>query len=469
MGYLLPPGKGHSAEKALTGWEVSIAVTLAGGVVLFFIGRNEKDAAILRRDAIGTVAIGWLVCSAFSALPYLFCAPRLSVPESLFESISGLTTTGASVFGDLSVLPETIFLWRSLTQWIGGMGILAMFVLVLSSLGANGRSLYLTESSAHMKDLTGAQIRKTVRSLWSLYFVLTILCALGLWSAGMTLFQSVNHAMTTVSTGGFGTEADSINGFGVGVRIWMIAFMLICGVSFPLYLALIRRGRSWANLRRHEETWVFLAIVVIASIALIADRTMARDSSASGVTGCIETVFNAVSIATTTGYVVGDYDGWPALAKGLILFLMVVGGCSGSTAGGLKVSRLILWLKTLRIEIRRAYRPNEQMKLLLNGRSVPEGTRGQLSVVIVSAAAAIAVGSYILVGLEPEMSVDGCVSAVISCVSNIGPAFNEFGPTDDFASLSSSSMVLLSFLMILGRLEFIAVLVLFSRTLWRKY
>jgi len=469
IGYLLPPGSGHNGEKALNGWEISMAITAACAVILLLIGRREKGKDILRRDAMGIVGIGWLVCSFFAALPYVICEPHLSLSAAYFEAVSGLTTTGTSVFNDLSSPPETILLWRSQTQWIGGMGILTMFVLVLSQLGASGRSLFQTESSAHMKEMTGTRMRETVKSLWVLYIVLTLICGAGLLLLGMTPFQAVNHSMATVSTGGFGTENDSLNSFGASIKIWILIFMLICSVSFPLYLVLLRRGRDWSLLRKHEETWGFAVIILVISIALIADRAIAGSLGDSFGEGALETVFNAVSVMTTTGFVVGDYDSWPALGKGLILFLMIIGGCAGSTSGGLKVSRLILWFKMLRIEIRRAYRPNEVIRLMLNGRAVPQGTRGQLFIILTSAAAVVTIGSYILVGLEPDKSVDGCVSAVISSVSNIGPAMNEFGPTQNFASLSPPSLVLLSIIMILGRLEYIAVLVLFSRTLWKRY
>ncbi len=412
--------------------------------------------------------MGWLTCSVFAALPYLFCTPGLALPEALFESVSGLTTTGASVFDDLAVLPETILLWRSFTQWIGGIGILAMFVLVLSGLAANGRSLFLGESSAHVREIADTTMRNTVRSIWSLYIVLTAICATGLWIFGMTPFQALNHAMTTVSTGGFGTEPDSLNSFGTPILVWITVFMLLCGISFPLLISLIGGKRDWRRLKSHEETWWYLAMMVAASIALIIDRAAAADwSLADG--EVLESLFNAAAIATTTGFVVGDYDTWPFLAEGVILGLMIIGGCAGSTAGGLKVSRVILWFKTLRIEIRRAYRPTESIPLSLNGRPVMDGTRGQLLIILSSAAAVIAIGSYILIALEPGKSIDGCVSAVISSLSNIGPAFNEFGPSRNFADLSPPSLVLLSLLMLIGRLEYIAVFVLCSRMLWRKY
>jgi trk system potassium uptake protein TrkH len=467
LGYLLPPGSGHSAEKALNGWEISMAITAASAIALLLFGRTAKPV-ILRRDAVAIVGLGWFVCAAFASLPYLLCEPGLGVAEAYFEAVSGLTTTGASVFNDLAILPETILMWRSLTQWIGGLGILAMFILVLSGLGASGRNLFQGESSAQLREFAGAPIRETARSLWLLYIVFTIICGLGLWLLGMTPFQAVNHAMTTTSTGGFGTEGDSLNGFGTPIRLWVILFMVICAISFPLYLILLGRARDWNVLKSHDETRMFVNMLVVASICLVGGRKLGW-LGGEGAADSLEAVFNVVSIGTSTGFVVGDYDAWPALSKGIIVFLMVVGGCAGSTAGGLKVSRLILWFRMLRIEIRRVYRPAETVRLRLNGRPVPEGTRGRLFIVLTSATVAIAVSSFILVGLEPDKSADGCISAVVTCVSNTGPAFNEFGPTQNFASLSGPGMILLSLLMILGRLEYIAVLALFSRTLWKKF
>ncbi|MFT4551238.1 MAG: trk system potassium uptake protein TrkH [Verrucomicrobiales bacterium] len=469
LGYVLPAGLGHSSEKALNGWEISMGITLVVAVALLLVGRKAKSSVILRRDAVGIVGIGWLVSSAFAALPYMLCEPGLGVTAAYFESVSGLTTTGASVFENLVALPQTILLWRSLTQWIGGLGILAMFVLVLSGLGASGRNLFQGESSAQLREFAGAPIRETARSLWILYIVLTIVCGLGLKLFGMTWFQAVNHALTTTSTGGFGTEGDSLNGFGAPVRLWVLFFMFACGVSFPLYLILLHKGRDWRTLKSHDESRSFVIILVVVSICLISSRAVTDNFESGFWEGALETVFNVVSVATTTGFVIGDYDSWPAVTKGFILFLMIVGGCAGSTAGGLKVSRLLLWFRMVRIEIRRAFRPNETVSLRLNGRPVPEGTRGQLFVIITAAVAAICVSSVILVALEPEMSVDGCVSAVITCVSNVGPAFNEFGPTHNFAKLSAPGMVLLSLLMILGRLEYVALLALFSRTLWKRF
>lgn len=469
LGYLVPAGSGHNPDIAFRGWCFSILATVVSALILRFLGRSAKREVMLKRDAIATVGMAWIVCTFFPSLPYMFCEPHLPFSMAIFEGVSGLTTTGATVLTDYVTLPETILLWRSITQWIGGIGILAIFVLVLSGLGASGKSLLMAESTAHAREFMGSTTHQNVSYLWGLYIVLTLICGVGQWALGMSPFQAVNHAMTTVATGGFGTEADSFSGFGISIRLWTILFMFLGGVSFPLYVALLRKGSTWDLLKRHEETWIFVIILVFVSSAILSIRGLAGQLDDSWLDGTVDTLFNVISIATTTGYAVGDYNLWPSLAKGLLLLAIVVGGCAGSTSGGLKVARLILWFKVLRIEIRHAYRPNQFFRLRLNGNSVPDGTRGQLFVILTSAVATIAVSSYLLIGLEPDISPLGSISAVISSVSNVGPAFEEFGPTQNYASLSPVSLILLSVLMIVGRLEYIALLVLLSRTLWRKY
>ena len=264
FGAFLPSASNeHSGETGGTGWTIAIALTLGGGAGLVFIGRRTGAQSILRKDAIGIVGLAWFVCGAFAALPYGLCEPRLPVTSALFEGVSGLTTTGATVISDLESLPKTILLWRSLTQWLGGMGILAMFVLVLSSLGSSGLTLFRTETSAHGQDLAVATLRHMAQWLWSLYVALTVLCGLGMWVLGMNAFQAVNHAMTTVATAGFGTENASFGGagFGNGLKLWTALFMFLSGISLPLYIAMIRK-RSLTIIKQHEETWMFVGVLV---------------------------------------------------------------------------------------------------------------------------------------------------------------------------------------------------------------
>ena len=469
LGYIVPVGSGHNPDKALNGWEISMAITAAAAALLLFLGRKSKSNTILRRDAVAIVGSGWLICSAFAAIPYMVCEPGLDFAGAYFESASGLTTTGASVFTDVASLPETVLMWRSLTQWLGGLGILAMFILVLSGLGTSGRNLFQGESSAQLREFAGAPIRATARSLWILYIAVTVLCTLGLWALGMTPFQAINHAFTTTSTGGFSTENDSLNGFGAGIRLWILIFMVICGISFPLYLVLLQKGRDWKALKSHDETIVFLIMLTLVSAGLIVGNACTGRFLNGFADGSLEVAFNVVSVATTTGFGVGDFNTWPTLSKGVLLIVMMFGGCAGSTAGGLKISRLILWVKMMRIEIRRAFRPHETVRLRLNGRNVTESVRGQLFIIMTSAVATVVVSTFILVALEPGTSIGGCLSAVITSVSNVGPALNEFGPTENFASITPAGKMLLAVLMIIGRLEYVAVLALFSRSMWKKF
>ena len=468
VGLLLPVGEAHNPEVASRGWSLAIGVTLLGGAVLFGIGHQARHDSILRKDAIGIVGLAWLACGLFAALPYLLCEPHLSLADAFFESISGLTTTGSTVITQLGDLPKTVLLWRSATQWLGGIGILAMFVLVLSSLGASGLTLFRTETSAHGKDLAGATLQQMARWLWAFYIAITLVCALGMWALGMTPFQAINHAMTAVSTGGFGTEDSSFNDFGNGLKIWAILFMFLCGVSLPLYVTMMRK-RSLRPLSQSEETWAYAAIMISVSLVVIGIRVLANNYTLSWFDDTVDTVFNIVSMMTSTGYAAGDYDQWPSASKGLILFVMIIGGCAGSTAGGLKVSRIILFLRMFRIEIGRVYRPNQVVVLKLNGHPVPEGARGQTFVILTAAGALMAFAGYMMLALEPDFSADACLSTVISCLSNTGPAFKEFGPTHNFAGLSLASKMFLPILMVVGRLEYLAVLALFSKNLWRRY
>ncbi len=470
VGALLAPVEGRNASIEIRGWAISIAITLAFGILLIVLGRMgagqqkaRSDTIMLRKEAVAIVGIAWLACSAFAALPYLLCAPSLRPDQAWFEAVSGLTTTGATAIVDIEAVSRTVLLWRSVTQWLGGIGILAMFVLVLTGIGTSGRKMFGAESSLHSADLTLANLRQTMRSLWLLYIALTAICGLGMLALGLTPFQALCHSLTTTATGGFGTENDSAAGFSTALKLWIILFMTICGISFPLYLTMLRK-RSLAPAREHEETWWYLGIIAASSVIVLIEHEVEQFAEAP-----VDIVFNLVSIITTTGYATGDYDAWPLLGKEIILLMMIGGGCAGSTAGGLKVSRFILWLKFCRIELTRAFRPRLVMRQTLNGRPIPEGAMGQLLVVITCATFFFVSGSLLLHIFEPEASSVGCLAAAISSLGNIGPAFADYGPTKNFASLSTPSNLLLSGMMILGRLEYVAVLVLFSRKLWRHY
>jgi trk system potassium uptake protein TrkH len=453
----------------LEGWGISLSITLAVGASLFIVGhvkgkRSGRSPAMRRREAMALVGAGWFACSCAAALPYFFCEPQVSLDFAFFEGVSGLTTTGSTIFVDLERLPKSILMWRSLTQWVGAMGILAMFVVVLSGMTSSSKTLIGAESSLSNTDL--ASLRQTMRRIWLLYLGFTIVCGLGLWGMGLTPFQAVNHGLTAVATGGFGTENTSVAGapFGTASKIWLMVFMILGAISFPFYLTMMKR--KWNDLReKFEEVYWFLGIVGIASLVLLIQHFLGGFDGARPV----DIVFNVISIGTSTGYVSSDFDEWSRLAVGVLVLLMVVGGCSGSTVGGLKVSRIIMWVRFLKSGLHHTFRPKMVEPIKLNGRKVQDGAFEQLFLVISMFGFFTIMGTFVLQLLEPAQSLKGSLSAVISCLGNMGPALADMGGAEGFAQAGVATKVFFAILMILGRLEYIAFVVLFSRQLWKRY
>lgn len=466
---IVPASDLHETGLDLGGWAISLTITLVVGSALLggghLIGRDSKrPPAMRRREAMALVGAGWFSCSWAAALPYFFCDPHVSLDYAFFEGVSGLTTTGSSIFVDLETLPKSILMWRSFTQWVGGMGILAMFVVVLSGMTSSSKTLIGAESSLSNSDI--ASLRQTMRRLWVLYLGFTIVCALGLWTMGLTPFQAVNHALTAVSTGGFGTENASIAGapFGTGSKIWLMFFMVFGAISFPFYLTVMKQ--KWKDLwEKFEEVYWFLGLVLVASVVLVSQHYAGGFEGA----GPVDIVFNVISVVTSTGYVSSDFGQWSRLGVGVLILLMVVGGCSGSTAGGLKVSRIIFWVRFLKSGLHRTFRPKVVDPIKLNGRRVLESSVEQLFLVLSLFGFFAIMGTFAIQLLEPSQSLLASLSAVVSCLGNIGPALAEMGGIESFAEVGMTSKILFAVLMILGRLEYVAFLVLFSRQLWKRY
>lgn len=435
------------------------------GVTLLVCGRHA-EMEISRREGIAVVGLGWIIAGLIGALPYVVGMPQLSMVDAWFESVSGFTTTGSTVITNLDAFPRCTLLWRSLTQWLGGLGILVMFVALLSYLGVGSKALFRHESSALSgKDLK-ARVQDVAMRLWLIYLGLTVVCALGLWALGMTFYESVSHAFTAISTGGFSTENRSIAAFGhLGIELWLVVFMLLGSVSFLLYAWLLRGG--WDHWRRDEETRYFILLVMAATVIIALDMILLGHHSVSR--ALRESLFQVVSIITTTGYATEDYNQWPPFSDIVLLTIMCIGGCTGSTAGGLKVGRWVVFAKMCRQQIVNAFRPNQVMRLQLNGVPLDDGFRTQTVFLICLAGVSIFVGAGIISLLEPALDMDSATSAAIACLFNIGPGIGKVGPIENFAFLGPATKLFLSFLMLVGRLEFFAILVLFCPSLWRKY
>jgi trk system potassium uptake protein TrkH len=451
---------------AVESFLLSIFITAGAGIVLRLMGR-ASGKEILRKEAISIVGLGWLVCAAFGALPYVFAQPSLGPVEAFFESMSGFTTTGATVIADLNQFPRSILLWRSLTQWLGGLGILVLFVALLASVGVGSKALFQHESSAKTGGGVQARIQDVAARLWQIYVGLSVICCAGLIVLGMSFYEAVCHTMTALSTGGFSTRNGSITEFNsLGIELWLTLFMTLGGISFMLYAWLLRK--RWGRWKSEEETKIYLLIMVLVTLVIAADLVLVEKQHDAG-SSLRESVFQVASIMTTTGYATADFDKWPPLSRVLLLLLMMIGGCAGSTAGGIKVSRWILFHKIVKQQVVRAFRPNQVFSLRLNGSLVDEALNLQTVFFISLAGVTVAGGTALVSLLEPSMDIESCLSSVLASLFNIGPGLGAVGPTHNFSHLHQGTMLFLSWLMLLGRLEFFALLVLFVPALWRRY
>ena len=474
-GFFRNPGEKN--KRAFTALISSSFITVAVGGVLLAAGWKVKNN-FLRREAMATVGLSWFLCAIFGALPYFLCDPggeaKLGAVESFFESMSGLTTTGASVMTDIEVFPKAILLWRAVTQFLGGIGILVLFVSVLSFLGVGGKSLLAQESSLNISDSRATKIGETALGLLRVYLVLTFVCFIGLLGLGMPMLDSVCHSMTAMSTGGFSTRNDSIGYYNhLGIEIWISIFMLLGSVGFMFYLLLVKRDKDDRDRKRikDEEEGKLYVVFILLAVLLVSINLMV-EGERSFLSGLRECFFMIISISSTTGFGLSDhadYDLWPTFSQIVLWTLMVVGGCAGSTAGGLKMNRMILFQRVAVKELIQSFRPQQIIKIKLNGSVADDKTLFHASLFLALAMITCGVSMMVVSLIEPDLDFRSVVGTVAGCLFNIGPGFGAVGPTDNFAFLNQGTMMLLAVLMAMGRLEFVAVLVLFVPSLWKKY
>ncbi len=442
---------------------LSALITFLAGFSLFWWGRKAQRE-ILKKEAIAIVGLGWMICAIFGALPYMLTRPALTPAQAVFEAMSGFTTTGSTVIPDLTLYPHSILLWRATTQWLGGMGILVLFVAVLSYLGVGSKALFRHESSAG--EAMHARIRTTATRLWQLYIGLSVICAVGLVLLNMSVFDAIVHTFTAISTGGFSSRNESIAFYqSPAVELWLTLFMILGGVSFILMARCL--GGQFRRWRQEDETKVYLLLLALGTLIIAANLVWTRPMPAPE--ALRQSLFQVVSIMTTTGFATADYNLWPPLSKTVLIVLMFVGGCAGSTAGGMKVSRVVLFAKIARQEITAAFRPNQVFTLRLNGLVVSTAARNQTAFFVALTGVVVAGGTLLIAMFEPAQDMVTTFSAVVAVLFNIGPGLGEVGPTHTFALQNQPSLVVLTVLMALGRLELFAVLVLFAPSLWKRY
>lgn len=452
-----------------------LSAGITGGFALLAVipGITKKmHESISKREAIVIVGLGWLLCSLFGGLPYLLCPPYLSPAGAFFESASGFTTTGSSVMTVIEDWPRGIILWRAVTQLLGGIGILVLFVALLSYIGVSSKSLFHNESSFRSGDIGLARIQDTALLLLRIYSGLILACLIGLRAMGLTWFNATCHAFTTISTGGLSPHTASIGYYSEWgnswlIEVWLIVFMALGSLNFLLFVVIVRH--NWKRVLQEEDARWFLGICALVTVLIAAGRSY--NDGIPILTTFRESAFTVVSIASTTGFGITDYDVWPTWAKVLIACMMLMGGCAGSTAGGFKVGRLIVFAKSARNEIVKTFRPSQVFRVRVNGNTLDDAARARimffLTLYLMITIAATAVVGFLEAGTG--ISLESCAGTVLATISSIGPGFDAVGPTMNFADLREPTKVFLGWIMILGRLELFALLVLFMPTLWKKY
>lgn len=451
----------------LEGWVISLALSGGLAAICLWMGRGHHKK-LFRREAMAVIGLGWLGAALVGAVPYVIFLPNISVADAFFESTSGLTTTGASVLDHLETIPPGLMFWRCISQWIGGLGVVVFFVALLASLGAGAKMLYSNESSAHATELEATRVQAGVLRIFLLYGALSVACAVAYHLGGMGWYDAIIHMFTTLSTGGFSRYGASMAYFQSPLLEWLcVLFMLLSGTSFLAMIRLCRcRREDWLRM---SEVYAYYAIalgstLVIALFLLETDGHISHWSEALR-----DSAFQVSSIMTTTGFVTQDYQLWLPVTHIILLMLMVAGGCSGSTAGGVKVVRLVAAWKICLRQIERSFRSRIVRPIKLNGRTMDESALEQTTVFLVLAGGICVLCLPILAILEPQMSAAGTISALFACLFNVGPGLNEVGPTQNYAFMNDAAKTLLGILMILGRLEFYALFALCLPSMWKRF
>ncbi len=426
-----------------------------------FGGLQGKDN-IGVRDGIAITGLGWLLVSILGTVPYL-AGGYLNLIDSLTESFAGFSGTGATVFEDVEILPRSILLWRSLSNWVGGLGIVVIFMAILSQLGRGAMFILRAETTGPTKDRQMPRIRDNAKAIFRVYVGLTVICAISYYLCGLNIFASINHAMTTIATGGYGIYNSMVSEYGsVQLEYCMAFFMIISSGSFAMYAVALQRGVG--VIWRNGEFKIYLWIVFITSAIIAADLVLQMNMSVeSAVRGAI---FHVASLSSTTGFVAYDFDTYPPVSKACLMLTMFLGGCAGSTAGGLKVARIILLFKFLSSIVKQKIHPQILSPVKLNGMIIDNG--------VVYGAAKFFFAIIVMdILFAFVMMFDGIgfvnsVSVSVSTMASVGPGFGIEGATSTYALLPDFSKLCACVFMFLSRLEVFTVLVLFTPTFWKS-
>lgn len=446
-------------KESLSPFLLSASLTLTLSGLFFLAGRKADTNKFSNRDGYLSVVISWILFSLIGTLPYILSNTIPSFINAFFESTSGFTTTGSSIIKDVEILPYSILFWRSLTHWFGGIGIIALVIVILPSLRVTGYHLFSMESS--MKEKIHPKTKAIGFRILFIYLGLTLTEIILLNFGDMTLFDSICHSFGTIATGGFSTKNDSLMSYSTYSQYIVLVFMFLAGISQVIYYFLVKL--NFKKIRQNEELWFYIAVALIAGS--LATFTLAINSARTFEESFREGFFQIISILTCTGFASADYILWPLPSVLLIFLIMFAGGSTGSTSGGIKMARHLIVMKNIKNVFIRLNHPKSISFVRLNGKVITESTNISILSFVVLYLFLFIVGTIVVVLTGVDLLTAS--SSVATCMAGIGPGLGTVGPTSTFANLPEITKVILGLLMILGRLEIITVFTIFTRTFWK--
>ena len=440
----------------------SALITLLTGFILLIATRRHKGDKTSSRDGVYIVCISWLVMSLFGAMPYLLSKSVPNFTDGIFEALSGFTTTGATIFTCIEDVPKDLLLWRSMTQWIGGLAIIVFSIAILPYLGMSGMQLFVAEINGLNYDKLHPRIMHTVWRIWGLYLFFTLLETLLLYRGDMDFFDALCHSISTISSGGFSTRTASIGAFSNYSQVVVTVVMVLSGCNFSLLL-LSLSGRSFAIFKNQEfRTFLLYTLVVGIGIGLV----LLFASHLSFGNAFRQSFFSVISAFTTTGFFVGDYTAWPSFLWVVLFLLMFIGGCSGSTSGGVKIFRHLIFVKNSVLELKRIIHPNAVLPVKVNEKAISTGgVNKNLSFIFIYFLVFVA-GSIILLFTGADFNT--AIGASVAALSNVGTGIGQVGPGGTYVAFTLGSKWVLMLLMLLGRVELFSLITLLSRSFWRN-
>jgi trk system potassium uptake protein TrkH len=436
------------------------SIVFGGGMWLVNLRARKSLNA---RDGFLIVSFGWILFSLFGCIPFLLSGEITSFTDAFFETVSGFTTTGASILNEVELLPHGLLFWRSLTQWLGGMGIIVMSLAILPLLGVGGMQLFVAEVPGPAPDKLHPRIKETAKRLWAIYIIFTVAETLLLWIGGMDLFDAVCHSFTSMATGGYSTKTASLAYWDSPfIHYVIVVFMFLAGTNFTLsYFAF---HLNFRKVWRNEEFRYYLGFILgfTALLTLILSFTEVQSLEES----FRHSIFQVVSIVTTTGFVTFDYLSWIPLAGILLFMMMFLGGSAGSTGGGIKILRIVLLIKNSSMELRRMIHPNAVIPVRFNRNAVPPDILNNVFAFVSFYIITVIIGVVVMASMGYDLGTS--FGAVAATLGNIGPGIGLVGPVENYSHIPVFGKWFLSFLMLIGRLELFTVLILFSPGFWRK-